>query len=44
MGVEDAPSPSRMRGWANGILCPVILGAFSAWHPLSPSCIYSKRE
>ena len=24
--------------------CPAILGIFSAWHPLSESCIYSKRE
>ena len=43
MGVEDARSPSRMRvGPARS--CPAILGAFSAWHPLSASCIYSKRE
>ena len=43
MGVEDARSPSRMRGWAAGS-CLAVLGAFSAWHPLSASCIYSKRE
>ena len=42
-GCQGCPLTVSDAGWGRAI-CPAILGAFSAWHPLSASCTYSKRE